>query len=75
MYEQVGDFYVSRGPPTVPLKQILHNAVFCPKIRVMRGPSVYHKHFRPFFYKAGEKSSDGISDRSFRFTKVEQAHS
>ena len=25
MYVQVGDFGISRGPPTVPLMQILHN--------------------------------------------------
>ena len=28
MYAQAGDFRVSRGPPTVPLTQILRNAVF-----------------------------------------------
>ena len=28
MYTQVGDFRISRGPPTVPLTQILHNTVF-----------------------------------------------
>ena len=28
MYVQVGDFRVSRGPPTIPLARILHNAVF-----------------------------------------------
>ena len=28
MYAQVGDFCVSRGPPTVPLTQISHNTVF-----------------------------------------------
>ena len=28
MYTQVGDFRVNRGPPTVPLTRILHNAVF-----------------------------------------------
>ena len=27
MYAQVGDFCVCRGPPTVPLTQILHNTV------------------------------------------------
>ena len=44
MYAQVGDFCVlcSRGPATVPLTRILHNAFFfsSPKIRVMQGPSV-----------------------------------
>ena len=28
MYAQVGNFGVSRGPPTVPLTRILHNAFF-----------------------------------------------
>ena len=28
MYSQLGDFCVSRGPPTVPLMQILLNTVF-----------------------------------------------
>ena len=38
MYTQVGDFRISRGPPTVLLTRILHNAVFSsPKIHVRRG--------------------------------------
>ena len=40
-YAQGGDFCVSRGPPTVPLMQILRNKVFSsPKILVRWGPSV-----------------------------------
>ena len=42
MYAQVGDFGISRGPPTVPLMQILRNMVFSsPKIRVRWGPSAH----------------------------------
>ena len=41
MYAQVGDFRVSRGPPTVPLMQISLNAVFSsPKICKRQKPSV-----------------------------------
>ena len=41
MYVQVGDFCNSRGPPTVPLTQILRNEFFLtPKIRIMWGSSV-----------------------------------
>ena len=42
IYAQLGDFCVSRGPPTVPLTQIFRNEFFlCPKIRVRQGSSVF----------------------------------
>ena len=41
MYVQVRNFCIRRGLPTVPLTQILRNAVFLsPEIRVRWGPSV-----------------------------------
>ena len=41
MYAQVGDFCISRGPPTVPLTQICITwFIWSPKTRVMWGPSV-----------------------------------
>ena len=46
MYVQVGDFHVSRGPPTVLLSQVLHNVAHffaSPKIRVRGELSVAKK--------------------------------
>ena len=41
MYAQVGDFQISRGPPTVPLTGISRNTFFLKSQNPhMRGPSV-----------------------------------
>ena len=46
MYAQVGDFRIGSGPPTVPITQILRNAVFFKSQNPRkRGPSVFHSKF------------------------------
>ena len=43
MYMQVGDFRVSRGPPTVPLTWISHNAVISKSQNPRKAGTLYNK--------------------------------
>ena len=51
MYTQVGDFRVSRGPPTFPLTRIHVTQFFqSPKKYVRREPSVEVPSFKPLIF-------------------------
>ena len=61
MYTQVGDFCVSRGPPTVPLTWISRNAVFLKSQNPRNaGTLCKKKYLKPPFYQAHNTTSGPI---------------
>jgi hypothetical protein len=49
MYAQAGDFRVIRGPPTVPLTQILRNAVFFKSQNPRKAGTLCTGFYSPFY--------------------------